>query len=317
MRIRFYPPVYNTGKTWPLGPKRKGDFEGIYFTLKLSIKMKQRIRVVGIIHEGEDILLLKRNMGRMEESPLWELPTGKIRFGEQPEEAMGRTIDEYLGVQVESVRLIDAITFVALSGASRLSNLYIVFEVKMNSGEKLEPVERYSAYRYLKYGQVSGLKLDDATLSVLEIEAGRGEKTSYRSVANGATVYVDGASRGNPGPSGAGYYIVGEDGHVIKQGGEFIGFASSRVAEYKALKIGCEQALGMGLKQVRIIGDNLMMINQMKGIYHIKNRDLLPIYEEIQKLLGQFEAVAFVHVKREQNQEADRQANMAIDSHFA
>ncbi|MBR0403151.1 reverse transcriptase-like protein [Candidatus Saccharibacteria bacterium] len=278
--------------------------------------MKQRIRVVGIIHEGEDILLLKRNMGRMEELPLWELPTGKIRFGEQPEEAMGRTVDEYLGVQVDSARLIDAITFVALSGSSRLSNLYIVFEVKLAKGEKLAPAERYSAYRYMKYGQVAGLRLDDATLSVLEIEAGRGEKTPYRMVANGATVYVDGASRGNPGPSGVGYYIVGEDGHVLKQGGEFIGFATSRVAEYRALKVGCEQALALGLKQVRFISDNLMMINQFKGIYHIKNRDLLPIHEEVQKLLDQFEAVAFVHIKREQNQEADRQANEAIDRHF-
>ena len=279
--------------------------------------MKQRIRVVGIIHEGEDILLLKRNMGRMEELPLWELPTGKIRFGEQPEEAMGRTVEEYLGAQVTSARLIDAITFVALTGASRLNNLYIVFEVKLAAGEKLKPEERYSAYRYVKYGQVGGLRLDDATLSVLEIEAGRGEKTPYRRVANGATVYIDGASRGNPGPSGVGYYIVGEDGHVLKQGGEFIGFATSRAAEYQALKAGCEQALSLGLKQVRFVSDNLMLVNQLKGIYHIKNRDLLPIYEAVQKLLDQFEAVAFVHVKRERNVEADREANAAIDRTFS
>lgn len=262
-------------------------------------------------------MLLKRVMGRMEESPLWELPTGKIRFGEQPEEAMGRVMEEYLGVQVDSAKLIDAITFVALSGASRLNNLYIVYEVKLADGQKVTPAERYSAYRYLKYGQTAGLRLDDATLSVLEIEAGRGEKTSYRAVANGATVYVDGASRGNPGPSGVGYYIVGEDGHVLGQGGEFIGFATSRVAEYRALKLGCEQALALGLKQVRFVSDNLMMINQMKGIYHIKNRDLLPIYEEVGKLLDQFDAVAFVHVKREQNTEADREANAAIDRQFS
>lgn len=281
--------------------------------------MKQRIRVVGIIHEGEDILLLKRNMGRMEESPLWELPTGKIRFGEQPEEAMGRVIDEYLGGQVESAKLIDAITFIALTSASRLSNLYIVYEIQLAAGRKLNPMERYSAYRFVKYGQVGGLRLDDATLSVLEIEAGRGGKpqANYRNAANGATIYVDGASRGNPGPSGVGYYIVGEDGHVLAQGGEFIGFATSRVAEYRALKLGCKRAWELGLKQVRFVGDNLMMINQMKGVYHIKNRDLLPIYEDVQSLLDKFEAVAFAHVKREQNQEADREANLAIDRHFA
>lgn len=280
--------------------------------------MKQRIRVVGIIREGEDVLLLKRNMGRMEASPLWELPTGKIRFGEQPEEAMSRAIDEYLGVQVEKVSLADVITFVSLPGASRMSNLYIVFEVSLAEGQKLNPAERYSAYRYLKYGAANGVKLDDATLSVLEIESGRaGKKTEYRTVANGATVYTDGASKGNPGPSGLGYYIVGEDGHVLKHGGEFIGFATSRVAEYYALKEGCEQALDLGLKQVRFVSDSLMMVNQMKGIYQVKNQDLMPIYNDIQKLLAQFEAVAFVHVKREQNTEADKEANLAIERNFA
>lgn len=279
--------------------------------------MKQRVRVVGIIREGGETLLLKRNMGRMEGSPVWELPTGKIRFGEQPEEAISRAIDEYLQIQVDSVKLSDAISFIALSGASQLSNLYIVYDIELAKNQKISPTDRYSAYRYIKYGETAGLRLDDATLSVLEIEAGRsGAKTAYRSVANGATVYVDGASRGNPGPSGIGYYIVSEDGHVLKRGGEFIGFATSRVAEYQAFKHGCEQALNLGLKQVRFISDNLMVVNQMKGIYAVKNRDLIPIYAEIQKLLQQFDAVAFVHVKREQNTEADAEANLAINREF-
>ena len=59
-----------------------------------------------------------------------------------------------------------------------------------------------------------------------------------------------------------------------------------------------------------------MMINQLNGIYAIKNNDLLPIYNDIQELLKQFDAVAFVHVRREYNKEADEQANLAIDRHF-
>ena len=134
---------------------------------------------------------------------------------------------------------------------------------------------------------------------------------------NGATVYVDGGSRGNPGPAGIGYYIVGENGEVLKRGGEFIGFATSRVAEYYALKEGIEQAIELGLKSVKFVGDNLMMINQMNGIYKIKNRDLLPIYADIRKLLAEnFEAISFVHVKRELNREADIEVNRAIDRHF-
>lgn len=283
--------------------------------------MKQRIRVVGIVKKGEDILLLKKLRGRVEELPSWELPTGKIRFGEQPEEAMSRMFYETLGVQVSSVKLKDAITFTGLSGASQMGNLYIVYEVELPAAEKIATTsERYSAYKYVSVNDFSGMKLDDATASVISIEnlrkapAVSSEET--RSAANGATVYVDGGSRGNPGPAGIGYYIVGENGEVLRRGGEFIGFATSRVAEYYALKEGVEQALELGLSRVRFVGDNLMMINQMNGIFKVKNKDIMPIYQDIQKMLKKFEAVAFVHVKRNMNAAADKEVNKAINKHF-
>lgn len=275
--------------------------------------MKQRVRVVGIIKTDEGMLLLKRSVGRAEEISTWELPTGKIHFGEQPEEAMSRTIFEYMGAGVKEIQLVDVVTFVGLTGASRAGNLYIVYEVELEDGAKIQPSERYHAYRYVKDGELASLILDDASRSVLTIERGGKGQVKFREVANGATVYVDGSSRGNPGPAGVGYYIVDEYGRVMRRGGEFVGFATSRVAEYFALKEGCEQALELGLKQVRFISDNLMMVNQMNGVYAIKNRDLIPIYNDIQKMLVQFEAVAFVHVKREQNREADMEANLAIE----
>ncbi len=283
-------------------------------------EMKQRIRVVSIIRKGDDILLMKRSQGRSEGPAWWELPTGKIQFGEQPEEAMTRSIFEYIGVDVQSLRLKDAVTFLAFAGSNELSNLYIVYEATIKDDVKIAPTERYSAYKYVKMGEINGLKLDEASLSVLELENGSAVTegaTPYREVANAATIYVDGSSHGNPGPSGIGYYIVGEDGQVIKRGGEFIGFATSRVAEYYALKEGCEQALELGLRSVRFVSDNLMMVNHMNGIYKVKNHDLMHIYDDIQNLLKNFEAVAFVHVKRELNTEADAEANLAVSRHFS
>ncbi len=288
--------------------------------------MKQRIRVIGIVRTGDGILFLKRLRGRAEELPVWELPTGKIRFGEQPEEAMSRTIFEYLGSEVQEVKLEDVITFVGLSGASQLGNLYIIYDVKL-AGMKIVPADRYTAYKYLKKEELAAVPLDDATISVLEVINGK-EATSNglklmpanvkaeREAINGATVYVDGGSKGNPGPAAVGYVIVGEDGKVMKRGGEFIGFATSRVAEYYAIKEGCEQAIELGLKRVRFVGDNLMIINQLRGIYQVKNKDLLPIYNDVQEYLKNFEAVAFVHVKREMNREADLEANKALEGHF-
>ena len=295
--------------------------------------MKQRIRVVGIVSKGDDILLLKRTQGRVEAEPVWELPTAKINFGEQPEEAVVRAIDEYLGLSVESLELKDVVTFVALNNSARLYNLYIVYNITIAEDANITLSDRYSQYKFLKYGSdnLAKLKMDDASLSVLSIELGIGgsdrtqifnnpisadKENVYRNVANGATIYTDGASRGNPGPSGLGYYIIDENGNEVKRGGTFIGFATSRVAEYYGLKEACEQAISLGFKSVRFVSDNLMMINQMNGIYAIKNRDVLPIYNDIQELLKKFEAVAFVHVRREYNREADEQANLAIDRHF-
>lgn len=281
--------------------------------------MKQRIRVVGIVSKGDDILLLKRTQGRMEAEPVWELPAGKISLGEQPEEAMARIMEETTGLSVSELSLKDVVTFVALTQSSRLYNLYIVYTIKIPVDSKITLKDRYSQYKFLKNGSdaMSGIKLDEATLNVLTIELGENAvRTGARNVANGSTIYIDGASKGNPGPSGIGYYIVDQNGYEVKRGGEFIGFATSRVAEYYALKAACEEALELGISSVRFVSDNLMLVNQMNGIYKVKNRDLIPIYNDVQELLKKFEAVAFVHVQRGFNREADEQANLAIMKHF-
>lgn len=275
--------------------------------------MKQRIRVVGIVRNEDGTMIFKKAQRRSEQVPVWELLTEKIGFGEQPEEAIVRAADEYLGVEVKKIRLVDAITFVGLLGSSQIGNLYIIYEIEIGK-QKIQPRDKYTAYRFLKK-DTRGVRLDEASIAVLEIE-GRSEKVAkagYREVANGATIYVDGASRGNPGPAAIGYYIVNEEGVVLKRGGEFIGFATSRVAEYYALKEGLEQAIELGLESARFVCDNLMMVNQMRGIYQLKNRDILPIYEDIQKLVEKLKAVAFIHVKREQNREADAEANKILD----
>ena len=279
--------------------------------------MKQRIRVVGLVQNGADVLIMKKNVGRNDSSPTWELPTGKLKFGEQPEEAIDRTLEEYLGVEeTEKIELLDVVTFLAPQGSSQLSNLYIIYKVSLSEGVKIRPAERYTAYKYIKPEEIGNYRLDEASASVLAMEGQVPARTSFKEVANSATVYVDGCSRGNPGPAGVGYYIVGENGAVLDQGGEFIGFATSRVAEYYALKVGCERAIQLGLKSVRFVSDNLMLVNQMNGIYKVKNQDLRPIYEDVQGMLGKFEAYAFMHVAREQNTIADRKANEAVDRQF-
>ncbi len=278
--------------------------------------MKQRIRVVGIIRNEDGVLIFKRNRGRSETPVFWELPTGKIKFGEQPEEAMARSLSEYTSLTAGSIKLKDVITFVALEGSSRLSNLYIIYEITLRpDGKKPEPRDRYTAYKFVKDFAAANVKLNEASLSVVEIIDGKvtAGHISPRDTASSVTIYVDGASRGNPGPSGIGYRVVDVDGHVIEQGGEFIGFATSRVAEYYAMRSGVDRAIRLGLKTVRFVSDSLMVVNQLNGVFTVKNQDILPIYKDIESKLNNFEAVSFTHVDRSKNSVADYEANAAID----
>ncbi|MBR3131806.1 reverse transcriptase-like protein [Candidatus Saccharibacteria bacterium] len=277
--------------------------------------MKQRIRVVGLIRNEDGVLVFKRNRGRSESPVFWELPTGKIKFGEQPEEAMARSLNEYTGLNANSIKLKDVITFLATEDSSQLSNLYIIYELGIENNVKPSPRERYTAYKFIKDFNTSNVHLNETTLSVLEIERGKvsTERISPRDTANSVTINVDGASRGNPGPSGIGYCIHDDSGKIIEQKGEFIGFATSRLAEYYAMRKGIERAIELGFKTVRFISDSLMVVNQLNGIFNIKNQDILPIYNDIQSKLNNFDAVSFTHVPRSENVIADSEANSAID----
>lgn len=288
--------------------------------------MKQRIRVTAICKKDDEVLLLKRAGGRVEGGmPNFELPQGKIIFGEQPEEAMTRVIYENIGAQATSVQLVDAVTFTNLEGASELGNLYIVYEVNIADDNIKITNERYSAYKWIKMSEAGVLSLEGASEMVLQIIATKAGTPSTRILQVGegaqvlpasdfATIYTDGGSRGNPGPSGLGYYIIGPDGKELKRGGEFLGFSSSRLAEYYGLKEGLEQAIELGLKKVHFKSDSLMMVNQMNGVYKVKNQDLMQVHADVLKLLENLEAYSFSHVPRGQNVEADTEVNKVIDA---
>jgi len=291
--------------------------------------MKQRIRVTAICKKDGDILLLKRAGGRMDGAEIdFELPTGKIIFGEQPEEAMARVLYENTGVQTASMQLMDVVTFTNLVGSSQLGSLYIVYEVRLGEESTIKMTsERYSSYKWTPLTDTTNLPLDEATMMVLQITSTKGVevKPKLRQIggeqvapeSDTATVYTDGASRGNPGPSGIGYYIIGADGRELKRGGEFLGMSNSRLAEYYGLKEGIEQAIELGLKRVSFVSDNLMMVNQMNGVYKVKNQDLMQVYFDVLELLKKLESYSFTHVPRSQNKEADAEANRVIDEGLA
>jgi len=126
-------------------------------------------------------------------------------------------------------------------------------------------------------------------------------------------IFADGGSRGNPGPSAGGFVILDMEDNVVKRSGKYLGFTTNNQAEYHSIKGGLEAALQMKARTVHVFMDSMLVVNQMKGIYKVRNRDLLPINEAIKALVTQFEYVEFSHVPRERNKLADAMVNETLD----
>jgi ribonuclease HI len=131
--------------------------------------------------------------------------------------------------------------------------------------------------------------------------------------ASFALLWTDGAARGNPGPAGAGIMLKTAAGEVLAAEGAFLGHTTNNVAEYRALLLGLERALELGVRRVEVRADSELLIKQLKGEYRVRSEGLRPLYEQAQGLLRRFDATRLLHVRREHNAEADRLANEGID----
>jgi ribonuclease HI len=127
------------------------------------------------------------------------------------------------------------------------------------------------------------------------------------------TIYTDGASRGNPGPSSIGVYVIDRNGALIFEHGEKLGNQTNNFAEYTALIRALELALKNEANDIIIRADSELMIRQMLGIYKVKSPAIVPLHQRCKELSKKFEKVKYEHVRREANVEADRLANQALD----
>jgi probable phosphoglycerate mutase len=131
--------------------------------------------------------------------------------------------------------------------------------------------------------------------------------------SNWAVAYTDGGSRGNPGPSGYGVVILGEDGTVLGELSEFLGMRTNNVAEYSGLLAALEFALAKGHPRLRVVSDSELMVKQIRGQYRVQSPDLRPLYEEAKRRIAKLEAFQIEHVLRGKNKKADELANQAMD----
>jgi ribonuclease HI len=124
-------------------------------------------------------------------------------------------------------------------------------------------------------------------------------------------IYIDGASKGNPGPSGIGVVIC-QKNQTIKNIAVFIGQATNNIAEYTALIYGLQEALILKAEKVKVNTDSQLLYRQIKKIYKIRNPGILALYQQAQHLISGFSKVEFRNIPREENRGADRLSNVAV-----
>ena len=120
-----------------------------------------------------------------------------------------------------------------------------------------------------------------------------------------ALLYTDGASKGNPGPAGAGFAIADAQGNLLVQRAIPLGVTTVGVAEYKALIAGLSEASSMGIQDIHVFTDSQFMARQMQGTYKVRTPAIRPLYEWANKLRAKFTTFKIEHVPRERNSLAD------------
>ncbi len=134
------------------------------------------------------------------------------------------------------------------------------------------------------------------------------------------TVFTDGGARGNPGPAGAGVFIVGADGRPLRSVSQFLGRQTNNWAEYQAVILALEalkklfSKARLGELDIELKLDSELVARQLRGEYQIKEPTLFPQFIRVHNLrVSDVPHLTITHIPRAQNKDADRLANEAMD----
>lgn len=287
--------------------------------------MKQRLSVRAIINEDGKALLLRRSNGRDTILGKYELPGGKLAYGEQPEDALRRYLHDDAGIHVQSAQLFDAVTYIDYDDRAIQYGVIVYLVTLTSQRHPMKLSGNYDKYKWHSMSSIQQYELTDLTQLLLGIiqQEQLTDKTlatvknndEKNATSDAITIFSDGGSRGNPGPSAAGFIVLNNRQEVIAEGGEYLGITTNNLAEYHGVRLGLEEAEKLGFKKIDFKVDSMMVVNQMKGYYKIKNRELWPIHERILLLMTKFDRVTFTHVPRQLNQLADGMVNKTLDAH--
>lgn len=135
-------------------------------------------------------------------------------------------------------------------------------------------------------------------------------------------LYTDGGARGNPGPAAAGAIVYDTAGQKVAELSSFLGTATNNQAEYQALILGLGRIQKIVaddhlVKEVEVTAhlDSELLVQQLKGEYRVKNKNLKPLFAKAEELVSKFQRVSFQHVPRSRNRAADNLVNLELDKH--
>lgn len=288
--------------------------------------MKQRVVVQAIIQSDGRTLLVRRSQGRPAIVGKYELPGGTLEHDEQPEDGLRRHVQAETGLLAKTIRLEDVISMVNREEGD-VQHILISYVVSgLTSNEPVTLGRSFDMYEWKKLSEIQRNDLRDSTqllLGLYDTEKTPSDITSGDQSDNvdnttdsfSMIIYSDGGSRGNPGPSAAAFVIMDKQQAIVDQGGIYLGITTNNQAEYHGVQLGLERAFELGIPAIEFRIDSMLVVNQMKGVYKIRNRELWPINERIRSLIGKFEKVTFTHVPRELNQLADSLVNKLLDEH--
>lgn len=287
--------------------------------------MNQRVSVRAIVRNSDKTLIIRRANGRSSILGKFELPGGKLEYGEQPEDAITRYVSAETGLNIQTAQLYDVLTYIDHDDRD-MQYVFILYLVSIEgSPSSIELSENYDHYLWKKVSEIHQDQLTESTKLLLGIsqqifQSVKKQKLVGSDVSDTTNldhiiVYSDGGSRGNPGPSASGFVIMNAHEDVVHEGGMYLGITTNNQAEYHGVRLGLEKALELGARTVDFRIDSLLVVNQMNGLYTIKNRELWPINDRIRQLVKKFDKVSFTHVRREYNQLADGMVNKILDAH--
>jgi phosphoribosylglycinamide formyltransferase-1 len=127
-------------------------------------------------------------------------------------------------------------------------------------------------------------------------------------------VHIDGGSRGNPGPAAAAFVMDDAAGNRLAARAFVLGETTNNVAEYTALLRALQAANALGATDVNVFSDSELLVRQLTGLYKVRSDSIRPLYEQVNGLRMQFDCFSIRHLMREQNKEADRLVNEALDT---